>query len=1402
MKCTGYGRGLFLGEDDVSRVADELKKSTTYKTASKEELDNGARSAITNHNRAKHIEMKLGGSINYESNDGVLTNAVVDRVSIGLDGMITVHTVGKNVVNVRYKEGVNGELIPQLVKSEQLEEAVRLTPLSKGYIKALYNIDMDNGTVDEVLSGADLLENDQTVIQSKMAQLDKDSSNSTWDAEHSGYLQGLVKRMHGLVTELKDVKVKVSKEAIAGIMEPMGEYSRKGGIKLATANISEQAKNRFIMGNEEAFAHEITHGYADVLWNKNTDILAQETKDDMRRLYTVAKKQLTYEDLLPKEEGPYSEAEIQKVKDMYKYVFEGKYGEATNSDANRRLQEFIAYGLTNKRMKAALAKVSLKYVKKNAPNGSTWLAKLFYDGLNLLQKVIYGLKTRRGKGTNIDEELTRLAIRLGEINYTYGNKAKQNIAFQVDSKINKTLDSIYSGVDKQVHNTAVVLLKKVGLHKETKNNLEEMQYLHNELLPKITKALDGTQKGNPLSRIWNFVKVMPMLTKAYTMVASHDDGVYLEYKITLDSMLRQTMGKGYQLIKDLIADFSAGRKTLVEITDMTMRVKSHLDRMRDMYIKGTLKDIDVGFTKVDIMSNRNTAYKHALNRVIMRTDFQAISTDANELEKYLLDGKKLDKDIAKLESEIKPLQQRGTAVGEKMVKEAELLAKYMRTKKGLRTNAENIARNFGSMLAIPIELVELNKDYNIAEVTQKIDKLASLYALKDTDYSSQAAMKDLLYKDKAGVSMYLLQAKGAQNAVKQDWLLNGMRQEMVKGQMRETTDANKDLVFAPSTKEVRDKMHGLGYKMVRVLKADIGDVGGQQYALYSHTNTGMTKRVDGGIGLQRLQVKGLLLSDKIREENQGLEGRRLGDKIRKAMSTAAKTSKYEQMYPVYNDEGRIVDFRYEPTLTEMEDYLDLEKRGTDLLAMTFGQKSTQEYTDTSNEEFIDVIRKDTVETKKKLAVGRNAKALFQKEFIHIHATQNRKTKAELKGVGLSEADKFMPKSEGEELWGLLPPAARDYIVKKNREGDLQQLANKLGKSVSKLTETEKNRVEDRKEIYVRRDLMKQLFGYNEMMLSDSKFLKKLSPDLQRKLRVAENGIANVVQLAKNMVVIKLPRTIWGNIISNAKFLWFSGMPSSVAVKNLLLSKRSLDKWKKDERRRKDLSRKLDMVEGKEKAKLEKELADLAVEMQDNPIMPLIQEGLYQTIAEDVNLEDDNNAIANWMEKKLDNSIIGKSKVLKEAVNTVFLTRRSTAGELMLKITQESDFHFRAALYWYMVDNGKSPKEAIRQVTDDFINYNKIINSKFIQWLDRMGPEAFWKYFSNIQRRNLRLIKKNTTRVALDLAGKHWLGIPADTLDSSTLYSWGKRLNPYNWINNFSSLLQGGMNIPIKQVAGF
>jgi len=1388
MKCTAYARGLMLTNEDLKEVKQNLRKE--YPQTSDKELDALGREAIVLHNRAINIDMRLGsGSVEYyENGNSDRQSTLIDRVNIDAKGNITFYTVDGDI-DLHFKEV--GSRVVGNVQSDVIENAIKNSPRHEDDLDTLFNVDMDEDAMNKMFgSSENVMSGNLKQIHAEMVSIDEKAPNVVQDTEHTEHLRKLTKRMYRLVKEIGALKIDVSKSMLNVLSEPAASFNPnvKGSkVRILPSDLAEKANNRFLMGNEEALVHEITHAYLDVLFHKSLGVLGQDVKDDLRRLYTVAKSRMTYKDLLPEGEGPYTKEETAKAKSMYDYIFTGKLDDFTNKDADRRLQEFIVYGLTNKHVKKALQNTPLEYRKIKVPDSASWLSKTFYGLLNKLNKLVFDLTHMRNRGKDIETELLRLSIALGEVNNKYGNKAKEHIGIVIDEKFNEGLDKVSKEVDKAVKEVVDNVLERFSVidNKTDKHKYKEAELTRvHKLLTYINKEAELARNSGVLGKTWHIAKMFPAITRLYTIIGDYNSDEYLKIRIQLDYLLKKMYGKYYEFLKDLIADFTAGRKTLVQITDITMKFKSHLDRMRDMHFKGALRDIQTGFKNIDMYANKNLKYNHALNRVIMRTDFQAVSTDAKVLRKYLTDSNILDKEINKLEKSIKSIKHGNYVLGNAMVRNAKSVAKYMLTKKGLRSNAHNIARNFGSVLAFP-DGGELVAEYNVVKIENMIDRLITLYALKDIDSEYKERMVELIDLDVEGVTNYLVNSKGVQVATKSDWELNGKLQEMVKGQMKENTDYSKELIFAPFDKATSNKMENLGYRLIRTMRKDSGDTGKMLYGLYVNDNVGLTKRVDGAIGLQRLTIKGLTLSEKVRVENEHLSNERINNKIREAIRHAAKHSNYNNMYPIYNEYGRVIDFRYEPTLSEMETHIDLEKRGTDLLARSFGQKDTQVYTDTNNEELIDIIIRDTKETLKSIKDENLAKELLDNEFIRVYATENRLTTAELKGkVGEADVARFMPKTEGEELWGLLPPKTRAYIVEMNKKED-------LAKGVKNPKE--------RREIYIRKDLMKQLFGYNQAMVSNSSLIKRLPLSIQHKVRLIEQGFADIIAIAKSMVVIKLPRTIIGNIVSNAKFLWFSGMPINKAVKYLLISKRNLDKWKEDEKKRRNLERKVDMLEGAERDKVRKKLADLAAEIKDNPLIPLLEEGLYQTIVEDINLEEDSNKIVNWVEKKLEDSVIGNNKTIKEVVNTAFLTRKSALGQLLLHVTQESDFHFRAAIYWNAIENGVSKEKALREVTDNFINYSKVINSKVVQWLDKMGPEAFWKYFANIQRVNLKLLKTNTTKVVMDSLGKKYLDIPNDVLDSSIIFRWGKRLNPFSWLDNTESLISGAADVPITHL---
>ena len=1397
MECTRYAAGMYLGEKDVEKVISKVRKK--YPHASMSELEAMAIDAMVRHNQATSMNSKLGGRLMYYRGDvgyaaGIKSLEVTNKgVQVELDNGESFHFV----------EDTYGEMWSGDYRSDDMTNVWHSTPRSGN---SLHNIEASEETVEKVFSGVELDSGTVDNIMSKMAELDQNATNSDWDAEHSNYLRDVVKEFVDAGVNAGGMEVKVTKNIVKALREPLAEYNpnKPAGskIRIATADISEQVRNRLIMSNQEALTHEVTHAVLDFALDNNLDVVGQDIKTDIRKLYRQAKEQLTYEDLLP--ENP-TNAEVEKAKEMYAYIFEGKLDNNTVADAQRRLKEFLAYGTTNKHFKKAIDGLPLATKKMEITKYDSWVERTVKTIINAVQKFVATLNHKKNRADTVGEELTRLTYKLVSTQQKYATKAKQNTRKPINEKISEEVSKQIDKIDAHVKDGVETALEKIGLGKDSKYTDKDIE----DKILELDKLTEAFKKGSWMKKTMLVPQIIA--TTKLIMVEADKHNVRPDIYAAWSRTLSYMDNTGFQFIKDLAADFSAGRKTLEQVTDMAMQVKTHLDRYREANYIGTLKDVYSAFAKVNLNKRANRKYAIALNKVVLRGDLQAVTTSSRELKRLLTDEQYAAAKIAKLEGEINQLEYDGELgpanVGQDMVDKTKELAKYIVTGKGLRTNAENIARNFGTWNAVGYE-VNAIPDYSIAAVAKQVDKLASLYALQLVDEQHKADMVELIDKDKDGVNKYLEIAKGAQYATYEDWLLSGNAQDRAKGQLHEKTNGDSDIQYAPLA-DAR-KMKELGYRLIRKINTDTSDKIDTVYGMYVSNEVGLTKRVDGTLGLQRVKVPGLLLSEKVRLEYEGLSPANLAKKVREAIVESTKVGKHDEMTPVYNDQGMIIDYKYEYTIDDKEKYLDMEQRGTELLARAFGQKGTQFRTDADNRTLIDILYKDYDKLDTSGKWDKDTRHLYVKVEAVNRGHLTKKEKAS--GKIFSDDNVYTARTQGEELWGLLPPDARKYIIKKNRQMDLAKLAKKKKVKVSELTEADiiEAGIEDRKEIYIRKDMIKQVFGYDEMSIADSKLFKHLPEPYKRKIRLAGRLWANFIEVAKTSVVVKLPRTVVGNILSNAKFMYYGGIPFKKSVELLLLSKKSLDKWKEDEALARKLERQIDSVEGSKKAKLEKRLADVRAEMNDNPLKPLMDEGMYQTIVEDVALDDSNNKIVNWAEDKLD-ALVGDKKVVEELIHTVVLSRKSTLGQIALAVTAESDLHFRAATYWYgkeQINNDKklSSKEKkekmdklMRDVRDNFINYSKVINSRFIQWLDRVGMEPFWKYFANIQRVNLKLARTRATRVVGDMTAEKMLDIPAGTLDSSIVLRWGKRLNPTNWFNNVEGLVEGATEVPLVNV---
>ncbi len=114
---------------------------------------------------------------------------------------------------------------------------------------------------------------------------------------------------------------------------------------------------------------------------------------------------------------------------------------------------------------------------------------------------------------------------------------------------------------------------------------------------------------------------------------------------------------------------------------------------------------------------------------------------------------------------------------------------------------------FGTSYAIPYSIENINEEY-----VEDINKLISLRALELTEQNRKDDFIELLDKDEDAVRKFIRYARGTQNAIEDETPVE-LYHDIVKGQIRESINKNKDFRLAPLSE--RKEMEQMGIQIKR-----------------------------------------------------------------------------------------------------------------------------------------------------------------------------------------------------------------------------------------------------------------------------------------------------------------------------------------------------------------------------------------------------------------------------------------------------------------------------------------------------------------------------------------------------------------------------------------------------------
>lgn len=751
-------------------------------------------------------------------------------------------------------------------------------------------------------------------------------------------------------------------------------------------------------------------------------------------------------------------------------------------------------------------------------------------------------------------------------------------------------------------------------------------------------------------------------------------------------------------------------------------------------VAGLVKD---SFHNKELSRNQ----KKAITRLFIRTDLAALldTHSPREIFNLLLDSNQMKNEMAALEGQL-------TGPYKKFyMNQIRNLGYFMATG---RTGAPNLLQNAHNIayLANTDRTIKGTNAHADAMIPI-IDRLASLYAVSYLEPKIKDQALDVLRDEMQanpegnGIELVLrLHKKMQKDALAADF--NNEPVHFIKGYTKETLNPRKEVVVAESH-EVAD-LEAMGYKELYPLPQDPVNPTGIKHLMIIE-NGGLRSHVTGVVSYTGKRSKGTKAHSNIAMTSSGFVlpqsvaqnkelTKRMAARTRSLFTQDFDPETHDAPYliPLLNTAGEAINYRYMMVDKTKDDHLDRNDEidhimGT-LAASSLDKRNTEE-----------INHKAILATKQQ----------FDSEFA-------------LKPEAYIEVSAQSPDPEIRENFKLLPEATKQAI--KDIWGEDKMM--------------------------VRIDLYDLTFGYRKHSLSDV-FLKDertvvedffvtvissdwfLGQKAALRIRQAEDIWQELVLMTKDIVVIKNLFTLLGNVQSNASLLLWMGVPVTSIIKSHRVAIQGIVSYQKD---RKELT-KIEMmlgsgfVTGSVADEYQQRMITLKDSLERNPVKKLVDAGLFQTIVEDVDQEDDRFTYASALTQWADKYTGWVPDRAKTVGKTLLMTHDTPLYQIMNQATSMSDFVARYTLYEHMTTRSRDPmshEKAVQLAADAFVNYD-IPSHKTLQYLNDMGFVWFTKYYLRIQKVIMHLYRDNPGKgLALITLENVFPGL--STLVDSTFYN--------------------------------
>lgn len=798
-----------------------------------------------------------------------------------------------------------------------------------------------------------------------------------------------------------------------------------------------------------------------------------------------------------------------------------------------------------------------------------------------------------------------------------------------------------------------------------------------------------------------------------------------QFAIGLD-LLQNASATGRESFMSAVWSELKGTNASNQKIHQLLAIKNKMIDQENVHIKQNIaRLINEGFEKP--LEDKDS---ESLTKAVLKTDLSSLvqnGYDLDQVQELLQDPEKLRNEINTLQAQLR--QVLPTELYYYFTNSGKALSEYMA--RGTATvdemvfNTDAIVSLHGTGRADP----KVNED-----VRKAVDSLISLEALRLTKLWQRRRVAKLLDSEgkrtngENGVGFIIaMHNNNKKESLEKNF--KGSEHNFQKGYTKEIIDPYKSIQIAPASAQEELEMQGY-VKVDKAPNRDANDPIKEPMFMYISDYGGDAAYLQGILSTANKGAKGFSIIDSYTQSGNPLPAYAQPEVIasiaknKKANMESLFTNNPKKVFnplvATTNKSGNAVDYRYVMSEDQKDNLLRKDNRVDEVLGSMVSGITLKVNSEDINNQLIEALGDQYQDDKDNNNLDK-----------YVLVEQNSKDK------------------ELAQIWNLLPEEAK--VKAKNVFG--------------------------KEGIYVRNDLVNVAFGYRkwsvaELWNPDNEY-PKLIKDLAVKMvsgvygkKIAsyvvrgERGLQELVKELKDIVVIKSVVVMIGNMVSNTVQLpVLHGVNPVKAISDQITAFTAASEYRKNAREIFDLQTKINI--GKGTAAMEQRVNELVQDQQRNPVKPLMDAGMLQTIIDDSGEQDSIYSYRHSLTSKLSTVTSFIPEGIVEGAKQLTLQQGSIGYDALSQATQLSDFAARYALYNHQIKNeGTSHEDAITNIVDAFINYD-LPPHKAMQYMNDMGITWFFKYFIRIQKVLIKGFRERPARILALMVGQNMLGTDID-----------------------------------------